>query len=390
MAKAGYVPVLGTVIKKERLSPAFLRIVFGGEQLNKLGTLGPLYDQRLKLVIPGSLALPNPSLSTDWFGEWQHLDPKHRGVMRTYSIRDLHKTSKSTELTIDFVLHGLDNQTDATGPASHWAANAKVGDSLIIIGPEQGKQAGGVEFSPGSAQTILLGADETAIPAVARIIEDLKTLNPVTHSPFPSREQTDENRKEKFSSPHVIAFLETPSTQDILPLKHSSNTFIHWLPRKYQSHGELLENAIIDYLLSLATKTESAIEYDFAHKGYNYSRSRNTEYGSQIPDKQIHFTKDYDGSIHKSRSAIHNPGPTQNTDSSELLWETSSYSSLGLDITMNSCQNPSSPDLPDYLWLAGESGTITSLRRALVSEFNFSRKQVSFMGYWKLGMAMRG
>ena len=39
----------------------------------------------------------------------------------------------------------------------------------------------------------------------------------------------------------------------------------------------------------------------------------------------------------------------------------------------------------EYAWLAGEAGAITGLRRHLVQELGLSRKQVSFMGYWKLG-----
>jgi NADPH-dependent ferric siderophore reductase len=48
-------------------------------------------------------------------------------------------------------------------------------------------------------------------------------------------------------------------------------------------------------------------------------------------------------------------------------------------------------DAPDnttgsfYAWLAGESSVIKSLRRLLVSERGVDRKQVAFMGYWRLG-----
>lgn len=39
----------------------------------------------------------------------------------------------------------------------------------------------------------------------------------------------------------------------------------------------------------------------------------------------------------------------------------------------------------DYAWLAGEAGVITGLRRHLVKDLGLSRKQVSFMGYWRQG-----
>ena len=64
---------------------------------------------------------------------------------------------------------------------------------------------------------------------------------------------------------------------------------------------------------------------------------------------------------------------------------------------------PSSDDLPDtplwdvpeghsldggcYAWLAGEASAITTLRRFLVREAGLDRRQVAFMGYWRMGRA---
>lgn len=38
-----------------------------------------------------------------------------------------------------------------------------------------------------------------------------------------------------------------------------------------------------------------------------------------------------------------------------------------------------------YAWLAGEAGTITSMRRQLVGGLGLDRRSVAFMGYWRLG-----
>jgi NADPH-dependent ferric siderophore reductase len=43
-----------------------------------------------------------------------------------------------------------------------------------------------------------------------------------------------------------------------------------------------------------------------------------------------------------------------------------------------------------YAWLAGEAGVIRTLRRHLVSEVGLDRRQVAFMGYWRLGRAEHG
>lgn len=43
-----------------------------------------------------------------------------------------------------------------------------------------------------------------------------------------------------------------------------------------------------------------------------------------------------------------------------------------------------------YAWLAGESGSTTSVRRYLADELAIPKDQVSFLGYWKLGGPLVG
>jgi NADPH-dependent ferric siderophore reductase len=40
-----------------------------------------------------------------------------------------------------------------------------------------------------------------------------------------------------------------------------------------------------------------------------------------------------------------------------------------------------------YVWLAGEGGVITGLRRHLVHRIGTNRRTASYMGYWKSGRA---
>ncbi|MDT3345967.1 siderophore-interacting protein [Microbacterium aquilitoris] len=50
-------------------------------------------------------------------------------------------------------------------------------------------------------------------------------------------------------------------------------------------------------------------------------------------------------------------------------------------------------DLPRdevYVWLAGESGTVTSLRRLLTGRFGVPKDRVSFLGYWREGGPLVG
>ena len=78
--------------------------------------------------------------------------------MRDYTPRryDL----DTLELDIDFVLHG-------DGPAATWAAQAKPGQCLHIGGPR------GSMVVPDIFDSYLLIGDETALPAIARRLEEL-------------------------------------------------------------------------------------------------------------------------------------------------------------------------------------------------------------------------
>lgn len=58
----------------------------------------------------------------------------------------------------------------------------------------------------------------------------------------------------------------------------------------------------------------------------------------------------------------------------ELVWEVPAPGSA-----------PTSGDL--YVWMAGEAGVVTTLRRHLVRGLGLDRRSVAFMGYWKLGSA---
>ncbi len=43
-----------------------------------------------------------------------------------------------------------------------------------------------------------------------------------------------------------------------------------------------------------------------------------------------------------------------------------------------------------YVWLAGESGTVTALRRLLTGTLRLSKERVSFLGYWREGGPLVG
>lgn len=71
----------------------------------------------------------------------------------------------------------------------------------------------------------------------------------------------------------------------------------------------------------------------------------------------------------------------------DLLWETPAYSASGEDVSGSVAAD--GPYAGLYAWIAGESRVVTGLRRALVKDLGVDRRQVSFMGYWREGVAMK-
>ncbi|MEO8306423.1 MAG: siderophore-interacting protein [Pseudomonadota bacterium] len=128
-----------TVERVEHLAPKMVRVVLKGEELQGFTSLG--FDDHVKLFFPGSGGQP--------------AEP----VMRDYTPR-LYDAGAG-ELWIDFYLH------DA-GPATSWAAQVVPGQTLEVGGPKGSSviSVEGIDFH-------VLAGDETALPAIARRLEEL-------------------------------------------------------------------------------------------------------------------------------------------------------------------------------------------------------------------------
>ncbi|MEC4020854.1 siderophore-interacting protein [Streptomyces sp. H27-D2] len=160
------------VLRTERLSPSMARITLGGEDLDRFADGGR--DQRFKLFLPqpGQEAPVLPDERGDgWFPAWQAQDPAVRSIMRSYTVSALRQDP--LELDIDFALHGTTG-----GPAGRWALAARPGDRISVFGPAVADN-GGVDFRPppGTDWNLITG-DETAIPAVAGILDWLPAGTP--------------------------------------------------------------------------------------------------------------------------------------------------------------------------------------------------------------------
>ncbi|AMB57917.1 siderophore-interacting protein [Microterricola viridarii] len=281
-----------TVAGIRPLSPHFTRVTFAGPDLNEWGWYGA--DQRIKVVLPGE-------------------------IWRTYTIRAARSALR--EVDVDFVSHGL------TGPATRWLAGAAVGDALSLIGPDatSGAEPDGYVWRPGTARTLLLAADETAVPAVAVILEGLPAD----------------------ATGHV--FLEVPSAGDALPLTAPAGVQITWLPRSTDDGHENEPLPFGGALVPAVTAWADAWAESCAQP------APAADAAGEEPAAEPASDGEY-----------------------EILWEVPEESE-----PVGAPEQPASADL--YAWMAGEAGAITGLRRHLVRERGVDRKQVAFMGYWKLG-----
>ena len=228
------------VTRVERLSPSFVRVELGSPDLADFGVDGPLLDQRIKLVFPnasGGLASLEGA-DESWWSTWLDIPADERGHMRTYSVRDVLGSGVDTRVVVDLVLH-LDD--GATGPGSRWAATAATGDRLLLVGPRRGEEFGGIEFDPGTARSLLLAADETAVPAVCRILADLPR------------------------TAVGAAFLEVPEPADTFAVPAPPGMQVVWLPRRGGGHGEPLVEAVrrhVGLAPTVALVEESVVDPD--------------------------------------------------------------------------------------------------------------------------------
>lgn len=162
-----------------RLGPSLVRVTFTGPELRDFRSDGR--DQSLSLFLPhpGQDAPVVPlELGDGWWQGWRELPDDVRAVMRLYTLRALRADAlgRTTEIDVDFVLHGVGAEAGPSaeaGPASRWAARATAGDRVLLLGPAIADNRAIRFRPPEDASTVLLWADETALPAAAAVLETL-------------------------------------------------------------------------------------------------------------------------------------------------------------------------------------------------------------------------
>lgn len=163
--------VRAEVLDVDRISPNFVRVTVGGDDLATLTPMG--FDHWFRMFFTdGPRRLELPETTDDrWWPEYQQMPESTRPVLRNYTIRHYRtagtgRFGTGAELVIDFASHG------DLGPASAWANRAVPGYEVGLL--DEGISNLGFE----TAERIVLVGDESALPAVAGILHSLLESRP--------------------------------------------------------------------------------------------------------------------------------------------------------------------------------------------------------------------
>ncbi|MEU9354122.1 siderophore-interacting protein [Streptomyces griseoloalbus] len=218
------------VVTTRRLGPSLVRVTFAGPDLRAFRSDG--CDQSLSLFLPhpgqsepvvtlergwGSPHSGEAVSEGGWWQGWRELPDDVRAVMRSYTLRALRTDAEghTTEVDIDFVLHGIGPDTSLrAGPASRWAARAAAGDRVLLLGPAVADNRAIRFRPPEDTDLILLWADETALPATAAVLESLP------------------------AGTRARVWLEVPHYGDIQDLASAADTEITWFVRDGSPHTQ--------------------------------------------------------------------------------------------------------------------------------------------------------
>lgn len=193
------------------LSPRMRRLTFAGADI---GRFACEHDLHVRLYIPPTgLAVPEwPRPGPDGRTLWPQDD--RRPVARYYTVR----RACADVLEIDFVLH------DDPGPGARFACEARPGAICGIAGP-LGRTA------PPAAWRLLVG-DETALPAIARLLESARP------------------------DARGLALIAVAGRDEEMPLRHPPGFAVRWL------HRDAIEPGSTDCLVEAVSQLDWPDEPD--------------------------------------------------------------------------------------------------------------------------------
>jgi NADPH-dependent ferric siderophore reductase len=189
------------VVQTELMTSNLKRITVASEELREFPWHGP--DQWFRLFLPrdGQQRPVLPTRADDWWPQIVAMPDEIRPWVRNYTVRYLRP--ELGEIDFDVVLHGT------TGPASRWAHGATTGDWIGLL-----DQTAPYDPPAGARWQLVVG-DETAVPAMSAIVENL-------------RPGTD-----------AQVLIEVPTAADRLDLSVPEGVRVTWLPRDGASYAEV-------------------------------------------------------------------------------------------------------------------------------------------------------
>lgn len=198
---------LPRVARVQALSPHLLRITLHGEDLHDF--VSASFDDHVKLFFPapGQDRPAMPVLGDDGL---VFAADAVRPVVRDFTPRRFDPQRR--ELDIEFVVH-------EAGPATDWATRARVGDYLGIGGPR------GSRVIPHGFDWHLLIGDDTALPAIARRLQELPATT------------------------RAIAVIEVADASARIDLPSEADARITWCHRDQAPAGDGLLRAVRDLSL---------------------------------------------------------------------------------------------------------------------------------------------
>ena len=132
-----------TALAKRYVTPNMLRVTLGGEEMADFPP--DCAGGYVKLRLPPANGSAKP-------------------IVRTYTIR----AQREGEIDVDFALHGKTG-TGSAGPATEWAVESAMGDTIEVGGPGPAKPL------PTDTPFYLIIGDMTSLPAISVNLESLSS-----------------------------------------------------------------------------------------------------------------------------------------------------------------------------------------------------------------------
>ncbi|MFV2012877.1 MULTISPECIES: siderophore-interacting protein [unclassified Micromonospora] len=239
------------VVGTERISPNFIRVTLGGDQLQRLPDHG--FDHWFRLYLPQehgetTFDLPNRA-DTIGYLKYLRIPSATRPHLRNYTVRAFRPQAR--ELDIDFVVHGDE------GVASRWVQRTKAGDTVALL-----DQGCGYEFAPDTTFHLLAG-DETALAAIVGILRDLP------------RDATG------------LAVVEIPDPADAQQVDAPAGFEVRWLPRPAGTRPGSLALAAVQ---AWTTDSPTTVSAYFAGEQALPAGARRHLVDIGVPKRRISFT----------------------------------------------------------------------------------------------------